>query len=92
MNPGEDWRHGRITDAALAEMRAQIGVRQPISPAWSRTANADAIWHFALGVGDDNPLWWHRDYAEKSAVGRMYAPPTFLYVATHEFPPPGAEI
>jgi acyl dehydratase len=88
---GEDWRHGRITDAALAEMRAQIGIRQPISSAWSRTASADAIWHFALGVGDDNPLWWRREYAEKSPAGRMYAPPTFLYVATHEFPPPGAE-
>jgi acyl dehydratase len=92
MDAGEDWRHGRITDAALEQMRDQLGVRHPISGAWSRTANADAIWHFALGVGDDNPLWWDRDYAEKSAAGRMYAPPTFLYVATHEFPPPGADL
>jgi acyl dehydratase len=88
----EDWRHGRITDEALEDMRAQIGVRQPISAPWSRDVNADAVWHFALGVGDDNPLWWDRAYAEKSSAGRMYAPPAFLYVATHEFPPPGAEL
>ena len=39
----------------------------------------DAIWHFALGVGDDNPLWWDQDYASRTPLGRMCAPPTFLY-------------
>lgn len=85
----DDWRSGRITDEGLAEMRAQIGIKEEVVP-WISRASEDAIWHFALGVGDDNPLWWDRGYAESSAVGRMYAPPTLLYTVTSEVRKPGA--
>lgn len=84
----DEWRSGQITDAGLAEMRAQIGIKEQVVP-WISTASDDAIWHFALGVGDDNPMWWDRAYAERSRVGRMYAPPTLLYAVTSEVRKPG---
>ncbi len=73
-----DWQHGRITDEAIEHMRSLIGVETPLR-AWNSAASHDAIWHFALGVGDDNPLWWDEDYATTTAWGRGIAPPTFLY-------------
>lgn len=73
-----DWRFGSITDEAVAELRAQVGIPSPLSP-WNSTASADAIWHFALGVGDDNPLWWDSSYAANTRWERMFGPPTFLY-------------
>lgn len=45
------------------------------------SANEGAIRHLAFGLGDDNPLWWSKDYAEASAAGRMFAPPAFFYPA-----------
>lgn len=84
----DDWRSGRITDVGLEEMRSQIGIKEPVVP-WTSRASEDAIWHFALGVGDDNPLWWDREYAERSRVGRMYAPPTLLYAVASEARKPG---
>lgn len=84
----DSWQSGRITDAALEEMRAQIGISEAVVP-WISSASEDAIWHFALGIGDDNPMWWNREYAEASRVGRMYAPPTLLYTSTSEVRKPG---
>lgn len=52
-------------------------------PAWNSAATQDAIRHFALGVGDDNPLWWDRGYAEASVWERMFAPPTFIATAAN---------
>ena len=39
---------------------------------------ADAIRHFAYGISDDNPLWVSSEYATKTRLGRLVAPPTFL--------------
>src|SRR5258708_9158877 len=71
-------------------MRKHIGVKQPIT-SWTRTANAEALWHFALGVGDDNPLWWDRSYDSHSTVGRMCAAPSFLYTVSTDVPKPRAD-
>lgn len=75
-----DWRDGRITDDAIEHMRSLIGAEAPLR-AWNTSANHDAVWHFALGVGDDNPLWWDEGYAATTPWGRGFAPPTFLYSA-----------
>jgi acyl dehydratase len=80
---------GKITDEDLAAMRERIGVVETYSRPWNSSASADAVWHFALGMGDDNPMWWDRSYAESSPVGRMFAPPAFLYSLTHEVSSPG---
>lgn len=76
-----DWQNGKITDTGFAAMRAHIGVKEPV-PAWNRTVTEDNIWHFASGVGDDNPLWWDENYASKSVHGGITAPPAYLYSHT----------
>jgi acyl dehydratase len=45
---------------------------------WNREVNADSIRHFAFGIGDDNPLWLDREYAERSRCKRLMAPPAYL--------------
>jgi acyl dehydratase len=85
-----DWRSARITDEAIAEMRRHVGVKQPITP-WTRVVTAEALWHFALGLGDDNPLWWDGGYASGTKAGRMFAPPSFLYAASTDVPNPRAD-
>ncbi len=47
-------------------------------PQWNTHVTGDAIRHFALGIGDDNPLYLDPDYACKSPFGRQLAPPAFL--------------
>jgi acyl dehydratase len=73
-----DWQRGRITDWGIEAMRADVGVARP-ARAWSRHVDSEAIWQFARGVGDDNPLWWNPAYAAGTMAGRQYAYPTFLY-------------
>lgn len=72
----------------LDDARALIGVRQPVV-GWNTTASADAIRHFAVGMGDDNPLWIDPEYAAGSARGGLTAPPTFLYSCNSGGRPPG---
>jgi hypothetical protein len=67
-----------LSASALAEASGQVGQRLPTWP-WNSATTEDAIRHFALGIGDDNPLWWDREYAEQSGAGSYCAPPTFLY-------------
>lgn len=67
-----------INDDAVAELRSWLGRPRP-ARGWNSTVTADAVWHFAAGVGDDNPLWWDADHCARSPHGAMFAPPTFLY-------------
>jgi acyl dehydratase len=69
---------GAITEEAVTALRGWLGVERR-ERGWNSVVSEDAIWHFAQGVGDDNPLWWDRGYAEGTRWGRMFAPPTFLY-------------
>jgi acyl dehydratase len=68
-----------ITAEALDELRARIG--EPFDrPAPHVTeATADSIRHWALGIGDDNPLWLDPEYARQTRWGGVIAPGTFLY-------------
>src|ERR1700753_991275 len=50
---------GRITDEAVEDLRGWLGVARR-ERGWNSGVTEDAVWHFALGVGDDNPLWWDR--------------------------------
>lgn len=67
-----------ITEESLAALRARIGIKIP-AKAWNEYATRDAIWHFAEGFGDDNPLWRDAQYAGDSCWGTIIAPPTYLY-------------
>ncbi len=70
----------KITDEALADLRARIGV--PIGTTlepWCHEATRDNIRHYAHGIGDDNPLWCVPDYAARSPWGGLVALPSFLF-------------
>jgi len=75
---GDEWAVSRITDENLAAARARIGKTRR-EPGWNSVVTKDTIHHFALGVGDDNPLFWDEDYAAKSPRGQLTAPPCYLY-------------
>lgn len=68
-----------FTDEMFVKARAEIGRPRPARAHWNNVTN-DAIRHFALGIGDDNPLWLSKKHAEAS-VGSVLAPPTFLWTA-----------
>ncbi|MQA03762.1 MAG: acyl dehydratase [Streptosporangiales bacterium] len=69
---------GRITDEALDQLRQSIGRQVRRGQPYIEELNADAIRHFAYGIGDCNPLWIDRDYAAATPHG-MLAPPTALF-------------
>jgi acyl dehydratase len=48
---------------------------------WNHEATWDTIRHYALGLGDDNPLFCDPGYAEATPFGALIASPTFLYTA-----------
>lgn len=53
--------------------------RQP----WVTAVTADAVRHFAWGIGDDNPMWYDSAQADGSRWGGLIAPPCLFY-AVHE--------
>jgi acyl dehydratase len=67
----------RITDEALDDLRKVIGVETNL-PQYNTVASEDAIRHYALGVGDDNPRYLDPEYAAKTHWGAMTAQPTFV--------------
>ena len=44
---------------------------------WYTEATRDAIRHYAMGLGDENPLWSNEEYAKKTRYGGIIAPPQF---------------
>src|SRR6185436_13445238 len=74
---------GRITDDSLELMRKRIGytnntVRSGILvDPWNITASQEAFRRFAIGNGDDNPLFNDPDYPAKTRWGGPIAPTTF---------------
>jgi len=69
---------GKITDEALAAMRAKFGVPYYMIRQ-NEVASKDAIRQFCNGIGDDNPLYRNPEYATRTKWGHILAPPTFLY-------------
>ncbi len=75
----ESW--GRITEAELERLRARIGVERKGSTMHRRgplRLTRETIRRFALGSGDDNPLYLKQDYAKGSQVGSVIAPPSII--------------
>ena len=69
----------RLTEASIADLRSFIGKEVRRGRPYVEELNADAIRHFALGIGDQNPLWVDQAYAEGSVHGCLLAPPTILF-------------
>ncbi|WP_432825612.1 FAS1-like dehydratase domain-containing protein [Dactylosporangium sp. CA-092794] len=73
---------GRITQAGLQRMRdlIQVELRRPFI--LNTEVTRDAVRRYCWGIGDDNPLWLDRDYAESTVYGAAVAPQGLLYT-TH---------
>ena len=82
MSHARDTTYGKITDAAVEEVRRRIGRVYPIEEPFVRYVNADSIRHAARAIGDANPLWIDAAHAQASRHGRRMAPPALLYAVT----------
>jgi acyl dehydratase len=70
---------GRITDEAIARLRARIGVADPHPrPPHYRRPAEDAFRHVAEAYGDDNPLWSDPDHGATTRWGGPIAPPALV--------------
>jgi acyl dehydratase len=67
----------RITEEAITKLRSEIGREHKLEQ-FNHFASEDAIAHYALGSGDDNPRWLDRDYCRSTPWGGMLALPTFV--------------
>jgi len=77
-----EWKSAGVMDAeAVAKHRARIGKQftSPATDGLNTEATKDTIRHFADGIGDPNPLWRNEEYAKKTRVGTLMAPPSFLF-------------
>lgn len=74
--------YGRITDAAVDEVRRRLGRVFPIEEPFVRFVNADSIRHAARAIGDMNPLWIDPRHGGNSRFGRSVAPPAIYYAVT----------
>jgi acyl dehydratase len=73
------WKSAGVLDAeSVAKHRARIG-RQFKATGLNEEATKDTIRHFADGIGDPNPLWRNEEYAKKTRIGTITAPPSFLF-------------
>jgi acyl dehydratase len=72
---------GKITDDAVEKLKARIGVERKGSTMHRRgplTLARQTIARFALGSGDDNPLYLKVDYGKQSRYGTIIAPPSII--------------
>jgi acyl dehydratase len=70
---------GKITDDAIERLKSRIGVERKSSTMHRRGPlhlTHNTIKRFALGSGDDNPLYLNREYARTSRYGMPLAPPS----------------
>ena len=72
---------GKITDDAIERLKARIGVERKGSTMHRRgplRLTRNTIRRFALGSGDDNPLYVNLDYGRQSRFGSVIAPPSIV--------------
>lgn len=71
--------YGKITEEAVARLRARLGKTFPIQYPYLRHVNEDSIAHVARAIGDTNPLYVDPDYARGTRYGAQVAPPALFY-------------
>lgn len=71
--------------ALVEELRARIGDKYELEQV-NKTITADVVGRYALGIGDDNPLFGSAEYAVTAPFGRVIAPPTFLATSVRSRP------
>jgi acyl dehydratase len=77
---------GDADEAALREALSLVGVPLRLEQ-WNTEASVDAIRHYAIGIGDPNPLWQDETYCRSGVHRVVVAPPTFLYSVYVGFAP-----
>lgn len=73
-----------LDEATIAALQRRIGITRPSRGAGRghiEIVNTDAIRHFALAYGDDNPLYCDPEHAASSVWGGPIAPPLFGAIA-----------
>jgi len=74
---------GKITLEGVGRLRERLGSfnrpRQYGVGLFNESASQDAIRHFCQGIGDTNPLYWDKSYAQATKFGTIIAPACFLY-------------
>lgn len=71
---------GTFSSELIEEMRSKIGLKLLTEDAvFNEEATYATIRRFADGIGDPNPLWRNRQYAEKSRYARTVAPPSWVF-------------
>jgi acyl dehydratase len=75
-----DMAEGTITPELIAEMESKKGLKLRVnSSIFNEYATADNIRKFVNGIGDINPLFHEKEYAEKTRYGAVIAPPSFIF-------------
>ena len=70
---------GKISNKALTEWEDRIGLDLRIGNIFNRTVSFEAIRNYVNGIGDNNPLYRDKTYANTTKYGRLVAPPNWLY-------------
>lgn len=68
---------GRITDQAIADARAMIGLQLRPEGPYLQDATADTLRNFCNGIGDLNPLYRESEYGRQSRYGTQVGHPMF---------------
>ena len=69
---------GRITEAAVAELKSRIGVPIPRDDPSFEFAAVDNMRNYARGIGDMNPFFRDPEHARASRWNAFIAHPTFM--------------
>lgn len=74
---GSALSEGKITDEAIAQARAMIGLQLRPEGPYLQDATPDTLRNFCNGIGDLNPLYRELDYGAGSRYGTQIAHPMF---------------
>ena len=74
--------HARLDDRCINMLRRRIGVpRRTQRRPHHEQLTEDAFRHYAMGYGDDNPIYCEPDYGKAARWGTVIAPPLFPLTA-----------
>ena len=68
-----------LTNELLEEYKDRVGLELRVSNVFNQTVSYEAIRNYVNGIGDSNPLYRDREYAQKTGYGDLVAPPNWLY-------------
>ena len=76
--PDNPIQSNAVSPKPLASAKALVGVRLRRNQ-HNSLVSVPSIKRWARSIGDRNPLWLDAEYAASSALGRVVAPPCWLY-------------